>query len=125
MACRPKVFGRIINHRLSNFSEGTGTLCDEHGGFRLKRGTADQVFLLREVIASRKERGLPTYATYIDARKAVWREDAYVRIYESGVQGKLWRQLQAMHSGLTRRVMHPLGDDGLLQGGTGRCSGCS
>jgi hypothetical protein len=107
-----KLFGRIINRRLSNFSEATGTLSDEQGGFRRKRGTVDQVFLLREVLASRKERGLPTYATYIDARKAydtVWREDAYVRIYESGVQGKLWRQLQTMHSGLTRRVMHPLG----------------
>ena len=107
-----KLFGVVVNARLSAFSEATGSLSDEQGGFRPKRGTPDQVFLLREVLASRKERGLPTFATYIDARKAydtVWREDAYVRIYESGVRGKLWRQLQAMHSGLTRRVMHPLG----------------
>ena len=121
-----KLFGVVVNARLSAFSEATGSLSDEQGGFRPKRGTPDQVFLLREVLASRKERGLPTYATYIDARKAydtVWREDAYVRIYESGVRGKLWRQLQAMHSGLTRRVMHPLGmtdcfdvDRGVAQG---------
>jgi hypothetical protein len=107
-----KLFGGIVNARLSAFSEATGSLSDEQGGFRPKRGTPDQVFLLREVLASRKERGLPTFATYIDARKAydtVWREDAYVRIYESGVRGKLWRQLQAMHAGLIRRVMHPLG----------------
>jgi hypothetical protein len=107
-----KLFGVIVNARLSAFSEATGSLSDEQGGFRPKRGTPDQVFLLREVLASRKERGLPTLATYIDARKAydtVWREDAYVRIHESGVRGKLWRQLQVMHSGLTRRVMHPLG----------------
>jgi hypothetical protein len=107
-----KLFGVIVNARLSAFSEATGSLSDEQGGFRPKRGTTDQVFLLREVLASRKERGLPTFTTYIDARKAydtVWREDAYVRIYESGVRGKLWRQLQTMHSGLTRRVMHPLG----------------
>ena len=121
-----KLFGVIVNARLSAFSEATGTLSDEQGGFRPNRGTPDQVFLLREVLASRKERGLPTFATYIDARKAydtVWREDAYVRIYESGVRGKLWRQLQAMHAGLTRRVMHPLGmtdcfsvDRGVAQG---------
>ena len=107
-----KLFGVVVNARLSAFSEATGTLSDEQGGFRPGRGTPDQVFLLREVLASRKERGMHTFATYIDARKAydtVWREDAYVRIYESGVRGKLWRQLQAMHSGLTRRVMHPLG----------------
>lgn len=121
-----KLFGVVVNTRLSAFSEATGSLSDEQGGFRPNRGTPDQVFLLREVLASRKERGMPTFATYIDARKAydtVWREDAYVRIYESGVRGKLWRQLQAMHSGLTRRVMHPLGmtdcfnvDRGVAQG---------
>ena len=121
-----KLFGVVVNARLSAFSEATGSLSDEQGGFRPNRGTPDQVFLFREVLASRKERGLPTFATYIDARKAydtVWREDAYVRIYESGVRGKLWRQLQAMHSGLTRRVMHPLGmtdcfnvDRGVAQG---------
>jgi hypothetical protein len=107
-----KLFGVVVNARLSAFSEATGSLSDEQGGFRPGRGTPDQVFLLREVLASRKERGLPTFATYIDARKAydtVWREDAYVRIFDAGVRGKLWRQLQAMHSGLTRRVMHPLG----------------
>ena len=87
-----KLFGVIVNARLSAFSEATGSLSDEQGGFRPNRGTTDQVFLLREVLASRKERGLPTFATYLDARKAydtVWREDAYVRIHESGVKGKL------------------------------------
>ena len=107
-----KLFGIVVNDRLSRFSEMSGTMVDEQGGFRPRRGTPDQVFILREVLASRKERDLPTYATYIDVRKAydtVWREDAYTRIFDSGVQGKLWRQLQAMHSGLSRRVLHPLG----------------
>ena len=55
---------------------------------------------------------MPTYATYIDVRKAydtVWREQAYVRIHDSGVKGRLWRQLQVMHANLTRVVRHPLG----------------
>ena len=112
MSAMGKLFGSVVNARLSAFSERTGTISDEQGGFRPKRGTPDQVFLFREILASRKERKLPTYATYIDAKKAydtVWREDAYVRIYESGVRGRLWRQLQAMHAGLTRKVRHPLG----------------
>ena len=107
-----KLFGHIVNARLANFSEATGSIADEQGGFRRSRGTPDQIFIFREILASRKERGLATYATYVDARKAydtVWREQAYVRIHDSGVQGKLWRQLQAMHNGLSRRVKHPLG----------------
>ena len=121
-----KLFGRIMTTRLSDFSEATGSVCDEQGGFRSKRGTPDQIFIFREILASRKERGLTTYATYVDARKAydtVWREQAYVRIHDSGVKGKLWRQLQAMHKGLSRRVQHPLGltdsfpvDRGVAQG---------
>ena len=89
-----------------------GTISDEQGGFRTHRGTVDQVFLLREMLASRRERGQATYTTFIDARKAydtVWREYTYTRIHDSGVQGKLWRQLQVMHQGLRRKVRHPLG----------------
>ena len=64
-------------------------------------------------MASRKERGLPTYATFVDVRKAsdtVWREKAYVEMHDAGINGKLWRQLRNMHKGLTRRVRHPVGD---------------
>jgi hypothetical protein len=121
-----KIFGRIINERLMKFSESTGSMSDEQGGFRPNRGTPDQVFILREILASRKERGLSTYASYLDVRKAydtVWREKAYTRIHDSGVKGKLWRQLQAMHSNLKRKLKHPLGmteefdvDRGVAQG---------
>ncbi len=30
-------------------------------------------------------------------------------MHEAGINGKLWRQFQVMHAGLTRRVMHPAG----------------
>ena len=118
-----KLFGSVVNARLQAFMEATGSISDEQGGFRKKRGTPDQVFIFRETLASRRERGLATYAMFIDARKAydtVWREQAYVRIHDAGVRGKLWRQLQAMHGG---RVRHPLGvsecfpvDRGVAQG---------
>jgi hypothetical protein len=108
-----KLFGIIVNNRLLQFSERSGSISDEQGGFRPHRGTPDQVFLWREILASRKERGHATYATFIDVRKAydtVWREKAYCNIFDAGVRGRLWRQLQAMHGGLNRKVRHPLGD---------------
>jgi hypothetical protein len=107
-----KLFGSVINARLMKWSERTHMVHDEQGGFRPARGSPDQIFILREILSSRKERGLPTYVTYIDARKAydtVWREAAYARIHDGGVRGKLWRQLQAMHGNLKRKVIHPLG----------------
>ena len=107
-----KLFGAVMNARLIAFSESVGSVCDEQGGFRPKRGAPDQVFLWREILASRRERRLPTMACFVDVRKAydtVWREGAYVRIYEGGVRGKLWRQLQVMHAGTSRSVLHPAG----------------
>jgi hypothetical protein len=85
-----KLFGAVINARLSAFLERTGAVCDEQGDFRPHRSTVDQVFILHEILASRKERNLPTFATFIDAKKAyntVWREDAYVVKYDAGVHG--------------------------------------
>ena len=121
-----KLFGTVVNARLQAFSERVGSISDEQGGFRPHRSTVDQIFILREIIASRRERGLPTFTTFIDARKAydtVWREYAYAQIHDSRVRGKLWRQLQAMHSGLQRKVRHPLGDTEPFEVGRGVAQG--
>jgi hypothetical protein len=107
-----KMFGIIVNARVMQYSEAVGAISDEQGGFRALRGCPDQILIWREVLASRKERRLPTFATFVDVRKAydtVWREKAYVAMHDAGINGKLWRQFQVMHAGLTRRVMHPVG----------------
>jgi hypothetical protein len=107
-----KMFGIIVNARVMQYSEAVGAISDEQGGFRANRGCPDQVLIWTEVLASRKERGLPTFATFVDVRKAydtVWREKAYVAMHDAGINGKLWRQFQVMHAGLTRQVMHPVG----------------
>lgn len=107
-----KLFGLVINQRLLDWSEQTRMIVDEQGGFRPFRGTPDQIFLFRETLAFRKEHGLPTFALFVDVRKAydtVWRESAYVDMHKAGLNGKLWRQLQAMHGGMSRRVTLPFG----------------
>jgi hypothetical protein len=107
-----KLFGLIINKRLVTFAEATDLTADEQGGFRAFRGTPDQVLILREIVAARSELGFQTLAMFIDVRKAydtVWRERAYVDLHQAGINGKLWRQLQAMHSNMTRRVRTPNG----------------
>ena len=108
-----KLFGSIVEARLSSWSETNFALADEQGGFRRSRGTPDLIFLLREVIMTRRMRGQPTLATFIDARKAydtVWREGNYVRLHDMGVRGKLWRQLQAMASDPQSKVRLPFGE---------------
>ena len=107
-----KVFGRIINQRLTNWSEYLQLFADEQGGFRPHRGCPDQILIFTEILQMRKEQGLPTFTTFIDVRKAydtVWREQAFVHLHHMGINGKLWRQLQVMTSNLSRSIRLPSG----------------
>ena len=108
-----KIFGSIIEKRLSDWTEQTHALADEQGGFRRHRGTTELIFMLREIILDRKARGLPTFTTFIDARKAydsVWREGNFVHLYDLGITGKVWRQLQAMSANSVNKIRLPFGD---------------
>jgi hypothetical protein len=108
-----KLFGSIVEKRLSDWSEATGMIVDHQGGFRRERGAPDQIFVFREILASRKERGLSTLVSYVDCRKAndtVWREGNFVHFFDAGVQGKMWRQIQAMSAGLRSKVRLPSGE---------------
>ena len=49
-----KVFEKMLDNRLRKWSERTGVLSDLQGGFREDRGTVDQMFILREITASRR-----------------------------------------------------------------------
>ena len=57
-------FGSIIEARMSKWSEERGIIVDEQGGFRRKRGTPDQIFILREIITTRLEKKQPTLVTF-------------------------------------------------------------
>jgi len=108
-----KLFGSVIEARLSSWSEATLAMADEQGGFRRHRGTPDLIFMLREILLTRKSRGQPTFTTFIDARKAydtVWREGNFARLHDMGVRGKLWRQLQAMSRDPKSKVRLPFGE---------------
>jgi hypothetical protein len=108
-----KLFGSVMEDRLSSWSEKTHAIVDEQGGFRRKRGTPDLIFMLREIILTRKARNQATLATFIDARKAydtVWREGNFVRLHDLGVRGKLWRQLQVMNQDPKSKIRLPFGE---------------
>ena len=108
-----KLFGSVVESRLSDWSEDRHAMADEQGGFRRWRGAPDLIFALKETLRMREALNLPTLATFIDARKAydtVWREGNFVRLFDMGVRGKMWRMLQAMSSDPQSRVRLPFGE---------------
>ena len=108
-----KLFGHVLNQRLLTWAEENETFSDAQGGFRWNRSTVDKILLLLEVLTKRKQLNQPTLITFIDIRKAydkVWRQANYNRIFDKGIKGKAWRQLQTMHDNLKSFVRLPIGD---------------
>lgn len=100
-----KLFEILLNTRLMEWAETNRVLCDEQGGFRTKRGCADQLFLLKEVWSSRREQNQPTYAAFLDVKSAydrVWRIGLWHQLYKCGVKGKAWRMIRAMYARMHR-----------------------
>ena len=79
-----KTYTSILNARLTSRIEELGLLLDEQAGFRKKRSTVDQLFILTETI---RNRSLPTYCAFLDVAKA------YDRVWRNG----LWFQLRRVY----------------------------
>jgi hypothetical protein len=107
MSVVAKVYERIIADRLTAYLERTGKLNEEQGGFRGKRGCVDQLFVLTEVLSSRRERNKRTWLAFLDFSKAydvTWRNGMLARLHEVGIQGKAWRVVKDMYREVRSRV---------------------
>ena len=85
-----------------------GLLSDLQGGFREQRGTEDQIFILLEIIASRRERGLSTFLAFVDVRKAydrVWRAGLWRKLDEAEMGGRVTDIIQTMYKKVVRTIL--------------------
>ena len=102
-----KVFTRVLSNRLMKFAERkTFGIVEEQGGFRPERGTEDQIFTLTEVLRARAEH--TTYTAFIDVKKAydtVWRDGLWMRLWDEGVRGKMWRVIREMYRTVQSSVL--------------------
>ena len=83
LSCVGKIFSKILTARLRGWVEGEGKLSEAQAGFRSKRSTMDQIFILDTIVRRRLQRKVPTYAAFIDLKKA----------FDSIDRGALWYKL--------------------------------
>ena len=89
-----KVFCKIVNDRLVRHLESGGVLHEGQTGFRAKRSCVDNIYVLSELVQGRLREGKKTYAFFLDVQKSydkVWRNGLWVKMWELGVRGKIWR----------------------------------
>ena len=87
-----KVFCKVLNI-VQHYDKG-GVLYESQAGFRLKRICVDT---LNELVQGRMKEGKTTFAFFLDVQKAydtVWWNG---KLWENGVQGKMWRVIKGMY----------------------------
>jgi len=108
LSCLGKMYLSLMAARLTEFIDYPGRLRPEQGGFRPKRGTGDQIFVLKERLRLRQKAGLPSFVLFVDLRKAfptVWRVGLFQRLIQMGVQGKFYRILRRFYRSTSSRVL--------------------
>ena len=118
-----KVFERVMVNRVSKVLPFT----EAQAGARKGRSTADQVFILKHVLRSRKAANQPTYLAFLDIKQAydqVWKAAVLTTLWERGVRGKMWRILKLLNTNLTTQIATRFGltkeiqiQESLRQGG--------
>ena len=86
-----KVFCKILNARLSDWSETNCILLDEQNGFRPDRSCLDHLFVICNIISTRKLTKSPTFIAFVDLKKAfdsVDRDLLWHRLGHYGISGK-------------------------------------
>ena len=98
-SCVYKVYCKILNERLYKWVDDRGILYDEQNGFRQKRSTIDHVSSITSIIETRKQCKMPTFASFIDFRKAydnVNRDLLFENLTEVGISTKFLGAIKAI-----------------------------
>ena len=80
--------------------DANDNLHEGQGGFRRGRSCIDDVFSLNDLIQGCIKENKATYAFFVDVKKAydmVWRNGLWVKMWEMGIRGKIWRTVRSLY----------------------------
>ena len=103
MSVTCKLFERLLNTRLTAWTTSDASqqhIAENQVGFQADRSTTDHLYATTETARMRTAHGRPTYACFVDCRKAfpsVFKAGMLVKLHRQGVRGKFWRMLQSMY----------------------------
>jgi hypothetical protein len=105
-----KVFEHVILNRCTMHSDASNVLPEEQAGFRAGRSCTDQIYMLREVLESRRALKLPTCACFIDIKQAfpsTWHDAIWHRLREASISGKMFRIMQLLYMNNESAIITP------------------
>ena len=122
-----KMFGWVINRKLTTWMEESKVLGEEQSGFRKNRGGLENVLVMKEIIEQSTKLGKELYLVFLDIEKAYDRVDRrrlLALLGHIGVDMKVVRVISRMYE--DNEVQFTLGDvsTGWLGNNTGVRQGC-
>ncbi len=108
LAVVSKLYEKVLETRLVAWLARQRAIPDEQGAFQRGKGCMEQVFVLGEIVAQRREQQLPTYLCFLDISKAYdrcWRDGLWYRLLHAGVHGKMWRVLRDLYRAVRSRII--------------------
>ena len=102
-----KLFTSLIEKKMSNFCEDNDTFGDFQGAFRKNRRLENHIFALKGLCSIRKAKKKKTWLSFIDITKAfdvIDRDQLFVKLWKTGIQGKIWRILRETYRGVQNKV---------------------
>ena len=85
-----KLFTKVLNNRLTLWSDTYDIISDSQAGFRKGRGTIDNIFIIQSIVDYSLEQGKKVYCAFIDFRKAfdyLNRYCLWFKLLKSGIRG--------------------------------------
>ncbi len=102
-----KLFHKVLASRLMDHVEEHTLLSNTQNAFRPDRSTDDHVCCVSQIVQGRQRARQPTYAFFMDVRKAydtVWRDGLLYKLWQKGIRGRIWTYIAALYSKSVRRV---------------------
>ena len=104
-----KLFTRVVNNRLSEWSENYFVLIEAQAGFRANMSTVDDIFVLHGLISHILNHGEKIYCAFIDFTKAfdyVVRENLWYKLVKLGLRGKILNIIKSIYRSVKSRVKY-------------------
>ena len=122
-----KLFAAILERRLSDWAEASGSRAAGQFGFRRKRSTEQAAFVLRTLQEQHRQQGQQLWACFVDFKKAydtVPRQRLWAKLAACGLAGNWLRAVQALYADVPMSVRTAAGLSPCFQATIGLKQGC-
>ena len=109
LSCFSKLFTSVLNNRITSFCEKHKGISDAQFGFKKGCSTVDAIFSLNTLIEHYINHNKRLYVGFIDLKKcfdSIYRNALWLKLYRSGIQGKVLRIIKNMYDVVKSCVKH-------------------